>query len=369
MTASKANRCCICLSSLLAWSLALSFPGASQTTTSAGADIIATMDRLAIKLPMDVAGSDPVRKPLEELSRERCDQKAIATLGTELDKVGYRREAANAHVSFSETCGGHAPSLRAAVIILLGLTDYTKAATIASDLVKLQPFNSNGYYLRGVAYDRGGFPKKAIDDYITSIELFSNKEKIGSASYYAVARSYEKLGQFCDAILPVETWVALNPARNDTSQTRAVIAAYMAKGKCQVAPTNNSEEVFTLSRPGNVVKLPVTINGVRGNFVLDTGATFVSLKATFAEKAKVQIEQDSAVRLHTANGITEGKRGRAATIQLRSLQANDVPVVVQPDGQGTFGEGVDGLLGMSFLSRFKVTIDAQAVQISNRKDK
>jgi aspartyl protease family protein len=160
----------------------------------------------------------------------------------------------------------------------------------------------------------------------------------------------------------------LNPARNDTSQTRAVIAAYAAKGKCQVAATSG-EEVFTLSRPNNVVKLPVMINGVRGVFVLDTGATFVSLKAAFAQKANVQIDQDSAVRLHTANGIAEGKRGRAATIQLRSLQANDVAVVVQPDAQGTFGEGVDGLLGMSFLSRFKLTIDAQAVKISNRKDK
>jgi clan AA aspartic protease (TIGR02281 family) len=368
MTASKANRCCMCLGSPLAWSLALSFPGAAQTAPGVGADILATMDRLAIKLPMDIVGSDPVRKPLEELSRERCDQKAIATLGTELDKVGYRREAANAHVSFSETCGGHAPSLRAAAIILLRLTDYPKAAIVASDLIKLQPFSDSGYYLRGVAYDRGGFPKKAIDDYITTIELFGNKEKIGSVAYYAMARNYEKLGQFCDAILPIETWVALNPTRNDTSQTRAVIAAYTAKGKCQVGATT-SEEVFTLSRPSNVVKLPVTINGVRGNLVLDTGATFVSLKATFAQKANVQIEQDSTVRLHTANGIAEGRRGRAATIQLRSLQANDVAVVVQPDGQGTFGEGVDGLLGMSFLSRFKVTIDAQAVKISNRKDK
>ncbi len=262
MTASKANSCCMGLGSLLAWSLALSFPGAAQTAPGVGADILATMDRLAIKLPMDIAGSDPVRKPLEELSRERCDQKAIAALGTELDKVGYRREAANAHVSYSETCGGYPPSLRAAAIILLRLTDYPKAAAVASDLIKLQPFSDSGYYLRGVAYDRGGFPKKAIDDYITSIELFGNKEKIGSVAYYAMARNYEKLGQFCDAVLPIETWVALNPTRNDTSQTRAVIAAYTAKGKCQVAATT-SEEVFTLSRPSNVVKLPVAINGVR----------------------------------------------------------------------------------------------------------
>ena len=218
MTASKVNRCCIRVGSLLASWLAMSVPVAAQTAPSVGPDIVATMERLAIKLPAEIAGSEPVRRPLEELTRERCDQKAIATLGTELDKAGYRREAANAHVSYSESCGGYPPSLRSAAIILLRLTDYTKAATVASDLIKLQPFNDSGYYLRAVAYDRGGFPKKAIDDYITTIELFGNKEKIGSASYYGMARSYEKLGQFCDAVLPIETWVALNPARNDTSQ-------------------------------------------------------------------------------------------------------------------------------------------------------
>jgi hypothetical protein len=32
-------------------------------------------------------------------------------------------------------------------------------------------------------------------------------------------------------------------------------------------------------------------------------------------------------------------------------------------------DGVDGLLGMSFLSHFKVSVDAQAVRISSRKTK
>ena len=91
-------------------------------------------------------------------------------------------------------CGGYPPSLRSAAIILLRLTDYPKAATVASDLIKLQPFNDSGYYLRAVAYDRGGFPKKAIDDYITTIELFGNKEKIGSASYYGDGAKLREAG-------------------------------------------------------------------------------------------------------------------------------------------------------------------------------
>ena len=364
MSRSKIKRSGASFGSLLVASLALSSSGVAQVPD---ADLAATMQRLSIKLPPQVVDSDAVKRPLEELGRERCDQSAIGNLGTALEKAGYRREAAVAQVTFSQSCGGHGASLRAAANVLLKLSDYPAAEAVASDLIKLEPYNSSGYYLRGFAYDRSGSPKKAIDDYITANELFGNKEKIPATGYFGLARSYEKLGRYCDAITAIETWVALNP-RNDTSQTRAMIADYTAKGRCEAA-TGGAEEVFPVARQGSTVKLPVTINGVRGNFILDTGATFVSLKNAFAQKAKVQVDQDSTVRLHTANGIAEGKRGRAETIQLRSLLAKDVPVVVQNDGQGTYGESVDGLLGMSFLSRFNLAIDTQTVKISTRKPK
>ena len=183
-----------------------------------------------------------------------------------------------------------------------------------------------------------------------------------------MARSYEKLGQFCDAVLPIETSVALNPARNDTSQTRPVIAAYAAKGKCHVAATTG-EEVFTLSRPNNVVKLPVTINGVRGVFVLDTGATFVSLKAAFAQKAKVQIDQDSSVRLHTRTGSPRASGGaprQSSCVHFRPMMSLS-SFSLMP--RAPSARASTDCVGMSFLSRFKLTIDAQAVRISNRKDK
>jgi aspartyl protease family protein len=337
-------------------------------TSSGGSESLESiangMQRLSIELPTSVAGSDLIRRPLEELTRERCDQQSIADLGSALEKLGYRREAANAHVSFSDSCGGYAPSLRTAANILYKLSDYAGAATIASNLIKLEPFNDNGYFLRAIANDQGGLAKKAIDDYVTSIELFGDKNNISSFIYFALARSYEKLGQFCDAVLPIEAWVALNPARNDTSQTRAVIDNYTKRGGCASAK-KSGEEVFHITRK-EVVKLPVTINGTRGILVLDTGASFVSLKRRFALRAKVEVEQDSFVRLNTANGLAEGKRGRAKLIQLRSLQAKDVPIVVQAESKGLYGEDVDGLLGMSFLSRFNVTIDSKSVRLSTR---
>jgi hypothetical protein len=46
--------------------------------------------------------------------------------------------------------------------------------------------------------------------------------------------------------------------------------------------------------------------------------------------------------------------------------AKDVAIVVQADAKGAYGEGVDGLLGMSFLSHFKVSMDTQALRVSRR---
>jgi len=332
----------------------------------AAGDVAGALARLGIDLPKTVTPTASVRGPLEELTREKCDQDAILHLGDALDAAGYRRESAIAQVNFSSQCGGYAPALRGAVNTLLKLSDYATAETIASDLIRLEPYGDNGYFLRAVARDGNKSFKGAIDDYVTAIELFGNKDRISSVGYYRMARDYEKLGQFCDAMLPLERWVALDPSRHDSSQVQAMLSDYAAKGGCAAA-TSGGEERFPAARPGGVVKVPVVVNNVPATFILDTGAAFVALKDSFAKKAKVEIEAGSSVHLHTANGIAEGQRGRADTIQLRSLKAKSVPVVVEADSAAAYGDGVDGLLGMSFLSRFNVTIDGRTVRIAPNK--
>jgi clan AA aspartic protease (TIGR02281 family) len=346
--------------------VSLGQPASAQAPAPVGdAELAAVMDRLTITLPPSVAYHGPVRRLLETLGRERCDSKAIADLGTALERFGHRREAAKAHIGFSEACGGQPESLRRAVNLLADLNDYQAVIKVADDLIKLEPFSDNGYYLRALGRDRSGQARAAIDDYLTAIELFPNKQQIANVGYVAMAANYAKLGQFCDAAMAINSWVSINPVHNDTSQMRAIIGDYTAKGRCPTGAAGG-EEVFPLARGGNVVKLQVTVNGVRGTFILDTGATFVSLRQSFAEKAKVAVDQESSVRLHTANGIVSAHRGRAASIQLRSLVAKDVAIVVQADAKGAYGDGVDGLLGMSFLSHFKLSMDTQTLRVSRR---
>jgi aspartyl protease family protein len=353
------------LVSLLLCAVAINSASAQSATETAESRLAALMERLSVKLPLLVTMRPSIRKPLDELVREPCDRKAIADLGNALEKEGYRREAANAHVRFSETCKGHALSLQTAANILINLSDYDAAATVASRLIELVPFGDNGYYLRAVAHDRGGQHRQAIDDYVTAIELFGAKDRISSVSYVGMARNQEKLGQFCDAALAIEAWVALNPARNDTSQTRAMIANYRSKGSCVVA-TKIREAVIPITRRGHVVTLSAILNGVTGTFILDTGATFVALTHDFAQRAKVDVDRGSTIKVNTANGIAEVHRARAKSIRVRTLEAQDVPIVVQANQKAGFGARTDGLLGMSFLSRFTVSMDASSVRIRPR---
>jgi aspartyl protease family protein len=336
----------------------------AQSFPTDSSDASGTLARLAIDVPKNVAANAAIRQPLEELGRERCDKEAISHLAKALDQAGYRREAAVAQVNFSSQCGGHAPALRGAVNMLLKLSDYTTAEHIASDLIRLDPFSDNGDFLRALAHDGNKSFKSAIDDYVTAIELFGNKDRISSISYYNMARDYERLEQFCDAMLPIERWVALDPSRHDTSQTRAMLSDYAAKGGCAAA-NSGGIEIFPAARPGSVVKVPVVINNVSGTFIFDTGASFVVMKTRFAQKANIDVEQGSTVRLHTANGVIDGKRGRADMIQLRSLKARGVPVVVEADDAAAYG--AEGLLGLSFLSRFNLTIDGNSVKIAAGK--
>jgi clan AA aspartic protease (TIGR02281 family) len=334
-------------------------------STAIAGEIDDAMESLGLTLPISISHMSSVRRPLEELSRERCDQTAIANLGDALQKLGRRREAATAQISFSRNCNGDAASVRRAVNILLQLNDPGEVVSAATELIRLEPYGDNGYYLRALGHDRGGNCKKAIDDYATAIELFGNKERISSAGYFGMMRCYEKLEQFCDATIPIEAWVALNPARNDTSRTRTILAELSRKGNC-TATDAAGEEVVPIGRTGRTITVSGTINGVPGRFILDTGATFVALKRSYAQRAHVAVDESSAVKVATANGFTEARRGHAKSVALKKLAAQDVAIVVQADDRATYGDKIDGLLGMSFLSRFDMTIDAKSVRLKPR---
>ncbi|POA22124.1 TIGR02281 family clan AA aspartic protease [Pseudomonas sp. FW300-N1A1] len=90
------------------------------------------------------------------------------------------------------------------------------------------------------------------------------------------------------------------------------------------------------------------INGQPVNFMLDTGATDVSIPSRLAER--LNLEKGAPVTLSTANGRSQGYRTRLKQLKLGDIVLHDVRALVAP---GLGGEQV--LLGMSALKQLEFT--------------
>ena len=118
-----------------------------------------------------------------------------------------------------------------------------------------------------------------------------------------------------------------------------IVSSEQGEGFIEVKLASNTQGHFVASGQ---------INGQLVDFMLDTGATDVSIPAEMAERLK--LEKGFGVTLSTANGRTQGYRTRIDRLQLGDIVLRDVRALVVP--------GLDGkqvLLGMSALNKLEFT--------------
>jgi clan AA aspartic protease (TIGR02281 family) len=301
----------------------------------------------------------------DRLRRETCDRTAMLSFASKLAEIGYPRDAANALTLFASRCGNGDDALWAAVAVLMNISVYNGVIKIASGLVESIPTSPDVRYARGQAFQAAGKFEQAISDYVSTIELIPSIKTVSSKVFTDLASSYALLKRYCEAINPIQMYVAVDPSTRDTTQARALVADYAKKGGCELDYARGSDRF--LAQGGDVIKAKVEINGVPGTFIIDTGASLVSLTSGYARRAKVRVDEADRVRLQTANGSTEGLMGVAQDIRIGRLQAKDVAAVVSIGNAATFGRDVDGLLGMSFLARYEIAVSGGEVRLKERR--
>lgn len=115
------------------------------------------------------------------------------------------------------------------------------------------------------------------------------------------------------------------------------------------APGVSGNRVVLSSRSGGHYLTSGQINGHAVQFMLDSGATFVSLGASDAARIGLDYRSGQVVQSQTANGITYAWRSSLAKVQVGDVTLYDVDALVLPTTMPTV------LLGNSFLSRFQMT--------------
>jgi aspartyl protease family protein len=113
----------------------------------------------------------------------------------------------------------------------------------------------------------------------------------------------------------------------------------------QIAP--GSELVLKRSRDGHYV-FPGTINGQPVSFLLDTGATLVSVPAHLG--GELGLAAGAHQRSITANGTVATRATRVDALAFGPFEIRDVPASLNP---GMGGDQV--LLGMSVLKHLEFT--------------
>jgi len=89
-----------------------------------------------------------------------------------------------------------------------------------------------------------------------------------------------------------------------------------------------------------------SINGVRRDFLVDTGATLTAISPETAAVAELRPNRlNRSVMMRTANGTVEARLGTIDELRVGNVVARDLDVVVAP------GLGDANVIGMNLLSR------------------
>jgi aspartyl protease family protein len=125
------------------------------------------------------------------------------------------------------------------------------------------------------------------------------------------------------------------------------------------APAATREKVTLMADGRGMFLAEGSVNGRPIRFLVDTGATFVSMSATDAARLGVDYSKGRPVMMQTANGAVVKYLVKLDSVKLGAIELNGVDGVVG-------GDMPIALLGMSFLSRLQLQHEGQSMTLTRR---
>ena len=127
----------------------------------------------------------------------------------------------------------------------------------------------------------------------------------------------------------------------------------------QAASSAPASAVLTADAAGHFVTSGV-INGRSVRFLVDTGASFVSLGAGDAQRIGVDARRGELAVVNTANGQANVWRVKLDSVRVGEIVLNNVDALVHQQDMPVV------LLGMSFLNRMEMQRDGQTMTLKQR---
>jgi tetratricopeptide (TPR) repeat protein len=110
------------------------------------------------------------------------------------DKAGYPRETDTSLLNFAQRCGETDEILVRRYTALYQASDFSAAVRIADVLVKSDPASARMRYWRGNAYEELKDFAHALTDYINTVQLLGEPDRVSIDHFYDISRMYARLG-------------------------------------------------------------------------------------------------------------------------------------------------------------------------------
>jgi clan AA aspartic protease (TIGR02281 family) len=125
----------------------------------------------------------------------------------------------------------------------------------------------------------------------------------------------------------------------------------------EVKPATRKASI-PFERSGNVVIVPVTLNNRQTvNLVVDTGASFTLISQALARDLDIDLSRNrKTMPFHTANGVVDAPLTTLDSITVGGMEIKNLTAAVH---DATPDIPAAGLLGLNFLSNFRMDIDTQ----------
>jgi len=102
------------------------------------------------------------------------------------------------------------------------------------------------------------------------------------------------------------------------------------------------------------------INGASVRFVVDTGATLISMSSADANRIGIKYRDAPTGTVSTANGMATAWRVKLDTVRIGDISLNGIEALIMEN------QNMPVLLGMSFLNRMEMKRDGESMVLTKR---
>jgi len=283
---------------------------------------------------------------LQEKTAELCDRTAVLTRCNDMILSNDSRSCINLSDRFFERCGEYEQLHNYRNSAARRISEWKIAMESAKKLVELYPLGATPHFILAQTYgDMGNFTA-AISEYEQTLALMPGEMQ----TPFELANLYQRINQPCAGIPSLEQYAYLHP--NEAQSAENLLSVLHKNPQCAEMQGKGKAKI-RLNKQGSAILSKVNVNKQQqGSFIVDTGATLVTLSKSFADRLKLDYFGWPKMLTQTANGIGVAYRGYVDSISVQGLEARHIEIAI-PEELGTS----DGLLGLSFLNRFKIELD------------